>query len=227
MRVVLTLLLLCSVSCTVLAQADYTDRRKIFIGITIGPSYPVGNFKSFKPNGRTVFAGPGVFSKEEIAPKSGARLNLINFGFRVSKYIGFAVKWYGAAHGVKSNSVAHLVEDNEADAGEYTYWSYGGILVGPLVTIPVNEKFEIDFRPLFGTCNIIQPEFETKHRKAKLHAHESIAFSLGLTGQYNFADRFGLHSGLEFFSANIYENEKVVDRITTLSPFIGLVYRFN
>lgn len=98
-------------------------RKKGYIGITAGPSIPLGDFGSELNGGAKV----------------GLNLSLVNFGYRFSDYIGITASWFGAA-----NPLEVFGDDS------YDPWSYGGITAGPLFSFPIASNVEIDLRPMIG-----------------------------------------------------------------------------
>lgn len=97
-----------------------SERRKGFIGLSLGVSIPVGDFAD-KSNGLA---------------KTGMQLNLINFGYLFSENFGISGMWFGAA--------------NPLDLDGYDPWSYGGLMVAPFLSFPLSDKVEWDFRPMIG-----------------------------------------------------------------------------
>jgi hypothetical protein len=105
-----------------------SDKRKGFIGSSLGASFPIGDFAD----------------KSDGLAKTGIHLNLINFGYLFSENFGVSAMWFGAA--------------NPFDIDGYDPWSYGGLMVGPLFSFPVAEKVEWDFRPMIGNSVTTLPD---------------------------------------------------------------------
>lgn len=97
--------------------------RKGFIGISIGPSIPLGEFKDY-----------GLAN-------TGLNLTLVNFGYMFGENIGLAGSWFGAAH------TTDIMADNWTLNG---MWSYGGLMAGPLFSTPINEQIDFDLKGLIG-----------------------------------------------------------------------------
>ncbi|MGD9581444.1 MAG: hypothetical protein AB7V50_08725 [Vampirovibrionia bacterium] len=97
-----------------------SNKRKGFIGLSIGASIPVGDFAD-KSNGLA---------------KTGLQLNLINFGYLFSDNFGIVATWFGAV--------------NPIDADGIDPWSYGGLMAGPLLSFPISPKADWDFKPMIG-----------------------------------------------------------------------------
>lgn len=97
-----------------------TQKRKGFIGLSIGASIPIGDFAD----------------KLDGAAQTGIQLNLINFGYLFSENIGVAATWFGAS--------------NPIDFYSIDPWSYGGLLAGPLLSFPASKNVDWDFKPMIG-----------------------------------------------------------------------------
>lgn len=97
-----------------------SERRKGYIGLSLGPSIPVGDFAD----------------KSSGIAKTGVQLNLINFGYLFSEIFGVSATWYGAA--------------NPVDVDGFGPWSYGGIMAGALFSFPASEKVDWDYRIMIG-----------------------------------------------------------------------------
>ncbi|RZA08752.1 MAG: hypothetical protein EOO68_01615 [Moraxellaceae bacterium] len=203
MKKIIAVVLLAAGTTTAFAQSD--DRRKGFIGISIGPSIPVGDF------GKENKDVPG------LKTGAGAHLNLVNFGYRFSDRIGIAGKWFGGSNTLQVDG--KVLEDIDP-------WSYGGMMAGPMVAIPLSEKIELDFRPMIGYSITQYPKYKDE---PTLNSDASLAYSLGANIQFNIASRFGIHAMLDYFHTKAqYKNIKGYEqKISTITPAVGLVYRFN
>lgn len=116
---ILFLFVLTSVALQITAQEQ---KRKGYIGISVGPSIPIGEFK------------------EEGWANTGANLSLINFGYLFNNRVGIAANWFGGAHAVD------VSQFGLADG----MWSYGGLLAGPLVSTPIGSNVDFDARVQIG-----------------------------------------------------------------------------
>ena len=61
------------------------DIRKGYIGISMGPAFPIGDIKNDMISG-------------------GMHLNLVNFGYLFSEHIGISATWFGSSFVSKENS---------------------------------------------------------------------------------------------------------------------------
>ncbi len=205
MKKIIAAVLLTAGTTTAFAQSD--DRRKGFIGISLGAPIPVGEFSSPDPKESDGGAGGGL------------HINLINFGYRFSDKVGIAGKYFSGANVLKVNNI---VDNN------YKPWAYGGMLIGPMVAIPLSEKVELDFRPMFGFSVAQLPVH--KNAGVTINSNGGFAYSLGTNVQFNVASRFGIHAMLDYFHTKAtfkIAGESFSQNISTITPSVGFVYRFN
>src|SRR5690606_29984764 len=99
-----------------------TPQRNGYIGISIGPSIPIGEFK------------------DEALARTGVNLSLINFGYLFNGRFGIAANWFGGAH----------IIDGGAFGISDGMWSYGGLLAGPLVSNRIGSQLDFDVKLQIG-----------------------------------------------------------------------------
>lgn len=121
MKLKITAILIACITVTLTATPQ-EQKRKGYIGISIGPSIPIGEFK------------------EEAWASTGVNLSLINFGYLFNNRVGIAANWFGGAHTVDVSQLG-LPEG---------MWSYGGLLAGPLVSTPIGKNIDFDARVQIG-----------------------------------------------------------------------------
>src|SRR6218665_1263033 len=107
------------------------QRRKGYIGMSVGPAFPVGDFAKASNGGADV----------------GFNFCVLNFGYLFNEHFGIAGTFFGGEHGFEYRG-----DD------DYTPWSFGGVAVGPLISFPVTSRFEIDLRPMLGVCGTSTPD---------------------------------------------------------------------
>ncbi|MDD4636202.1 MAG: outer membrane beta-barrel protein [Bacteroidales bacterium] len=143
--------------------ANNQNKRKGYIGLSMGPSMPLGDFAD-KSNG---------------AAKTGMQLNLINYGYLYSKNVGIAAMWFGASHPIDLKGIDP--------------WSCGGVMVGPLFSFPVSEKVDWDIKPMLGYSVTSLPDLGSGTEDAasfafnlgaQIRFHVSNNFSLLLSADY-------------------------------------------
>ena len=176
------------------------ERRRGFVGISGGLAFPVGDFRA-----------------EELArAETGFRLDLINFGYLFTENFGLASKLYYGNH--------DFVE--QANNPESSNWKYYGLLAGPLVSGTIHRNIELAFHPMagFSLAQLPQP----KDNETSIESKVAPAFSLGTSLQLNPFSRIGFHVGLEYYYTKVkFEKPRKTYRITTLTPSLGVAFRFH
>jgi len=170
-----------------------SEKRKGFIGPSIGISIPIGDFAS----------------KSGGLAKTGVHLNLINLGNLFSKNLGVSVTWFGAA--------------NPIDIEGIDPWAYGGLMVGPLVSFPVDEKVEWNFRPMIGYSVTTFPDVGRGTDNAS-----SFAFNIGTMLKINVGEKVSLLLSADYFSTKPeFKKYGFEQRISTVSLAFGIAYRLK
>lgn len=170
-----------------------SDKRKGFIGLSLGASIPIGDFAD----------------KSDGLAKTGIHLNLINFGYLFSENFGVSAMWFGAA--------------NPLDIDGYDPWSYGGLMVGPLLSFPVAEKVEWDFRPMIGYSVTTLPDIDWGTENAS-----SFAFNIGTMLRINVGEKVSLLLSADYFSTKPeFKDYGFEQSIGTVSLGFGVAYRLK
>lgn len=100
-----------------------------FIGIVIGPSYPIADFGDHSVNNSN--SGYTEISRCDF---------LIDFGYRFGKY-----------HGLSASYFSHQY-DVDTSATDIS-WGLGGIVAGPMFTVPVTDRLLFDVSLNLGYVN--------------------------------------------------------------------------
>lgn len=174
-------------------SVNTSDKRKGFIGLSVGASIPVGDFAD-KSNG---------------GAKTGVQLNLVNFGYLFSDNFGISATWFGAA--------------NSIDIDGIDPWSYGGLMAGPLLSFPISEKANWDFKPMIGYSVTTVPDLGYGTEQAT-----SFAFSLGTQLRIHVGSKVSLLLSADYFSAKPeFKDYGFEQKIGTLSIGVGVAYRLK
>jgi len=174
-------------------RSNNSERRKGFIGLSLGSSIPIGDFAD----------------KENGLAKPGVHLNLINFGYLFSENFGVSATWFGAA--------------NPLDIEGYDPWSYGGLMVGPLLSLPASEKVEWDFRPMIGYSVTTLPDIGWGIENAS-----SFAFNFGTVLRTNVGEKVSLLLSADYFSTKPeFIDYGFEQSIATISLGFGIAYRLK
>lgn len=174
-------------------KAETFIKRKGYIGLSFGPSLPVGEFAD----------------KSDGFAKKGLQINLVNFGYLFSSNVGITASWFGAA--------------NPVDAYGFDPWSYGGLMVGPLLSPTFSEKIDLDFKPMIGYCVATLPDLGYGTEEAI-----SFAFSLGSQLRFHVGRKFSLILSIDYFSTQSEFQDYGIDQhISTVTVGFGAAYRLK
>lgn len=174
-------------------EVDPSFRKRGYFGSSFGVSMPIGEFSE----GSNGLANTGV------------QVNLINFGYRFTENLGITATWYGAS--------------NPIDAKNIDPWSYGGLLIGPLLTYPISKRIEWDFRPMVGYTVTILPDLGKGEEQAT-----SFAMNYGTILRVNVSDKLALLVSAEYLTTRPKFNDyKIVQEIGTITTGLGVAYRLR
>lgn len=138
-------MILCIVA---MAQNDRgpTD-SKTFIGITAGPSFPIGDYGS-----------TGEDNENAGMARTGYNITL-QFGHRLGTTVGLGASAFYTQHKVDNPF------DNMGGEGTVTVkdWSYYGLTVGPLLTMNVAPKAFMDFSVQAGLAEARSPKISVSY----------------------------------------------------------------
>lgn len=188
------LTVLCLVSMDSIAQD-----RKGYIGLSGGLSVPVGKFGSNNIND----ADAGF-------AEVGLRFNLINFGYTFGGGFGIAANWMGTAHPVTVN------------AGFTTFngtWAYGSLMAGPMYTLNVSDKIDIDFKALVG-LTVLTLDIDGDSQDA-----DGLGINIGSTFRFNFADRWCVLTNLDYFTSKPEFENGGEQKIASINLTGGIGFR--
>lgn len=171
--------------------------RRGFIGISLGPSMPVGDYAD-KSLGNS---GAGF-------AKNGIGFTPINFGYKFGKNFGISALWSGAAHSVDIDGI---------DAT----WSYGGVMAGPMYSISLNEKLDIDLRGMVGFVSATADLKEYENNEGT-----GVSIDLGTSLRYNFATKWCFLISADFFTSKPKMNEGK-QKMSSFNIGMGIAYRLK
>jgi hypothetical protein len=130
-----------------------TEDRKGYIGISVGPSIPVGSFASKNTDN----------SKAGLAT-TGAIFD-VSFAYKLKKNIGLAALLRGQYNPVNVQPLADKMNSQMSGASAYTNgdgWSSGGVMAGLYSAYPLNHKatFILELKTLAGFMNTTSPQID-------------------------------------------------------------------
>ncbi len=173
-----------------------SKKRKGYIGLSFGASIPVGDF-----------AG-----KSYGGAKTGVELSLVDFGYLFSENLGIAARWFGGANPLDSNY-------------DLDPWSYGGVLIGPLVSYPISEKVDWDLRPMIGYAVTFMPDSGAYYN---VDPAMSIAFNFGTQFRFHVGEKISLLLHADYFSTKAkFDDFGIEQKISTFSLGMGVAYRLE
>lgn len=194
MRKFIVILSLVILSANLFAQSS---NRKGFIGITLGPSIPIGDF-----------ADNSLSNDNAGFAKTGFNINVINFGYKFGQNFGITGSWFGAEHSVDAGGVDDML-------------SYGGLMGGPMLSFPVNEKLDFDLKGMIGffssTLNQNKPG-ET--------SGIGVGFDFGTSFRYNFTEKWCLLINGDYFASNLKFDEGN-KKISSINLSLGIAFSWN
>ena len=196
-------------------QNNINQKRKGYIGLSLGPSFPLGDFKEKNnfPFG-TGLTGPETTS-------TGLQFTLVNFGYLFTEHFGIAGSWFGAAYSRSSN------RNYELDP-----WSCGALMVGPLLSYPISEKLEWDLRPMIG-CSVCSGDPENT-TPVTIESSMALIVNLGTVFRIHAGKRFSFLLTADYFSTKLKFEDLWVgsssakeQAINAISLGFGFAYRLK
>ena len=153
------------------------QERKGYIGISIGPSFPIGNFGDTNINNDN--AG---------LAENGTNLNLIDFGYKFSKHFGISAALGGAFYQIGPEVLNVQL-------------NYVGFFIGPILSLSISERMDFNLIPRIGSTTASIDMDDTELAKEK-----DIGFDFGASLQYDLSTKWLLSVNSGYTSAS-YEND--------------------
>lgn len=149
------ILLLSLISFVCFNANSQTVTQKSSIGITIGPSFPLGDFGS-----------KDLGNSESGLAKVGGFL-AIDYSYKFSKYFGAIVSAQGRMYSVDEKALAaYGVPDGTGASLSITTsaWKMGAIMAGVFQVVPLtkDEKLNLEIRALGGYQSTSSPKLDVK-----------------------------------------------------------------
>lgn len=182
-----------------------TSNPKSFIGISIGPSFPVGDF-----------ANKNAYDVNSGLASIGGFLN-INYGYKFSDNFGVIAILRGSIHGVDSQTLKNSYSLPDGSGGSLSFeagtWKSGGLLVGLFQGFPLNDSKNLVFE-LKGALGVQRtsspslkirgniPGFNTFEGKQESISATSFAYLLGVGFNYGLGNNLTLKFHGDYSSSN-------------------------
>jgi|WetSurMetagenome_2_1015567.scaffolds.fasta_scaffold00935_15 hypothetical protein len=172
--------------------------HKSYIGLVVGPSFPVGDFgDKSSDNPDAGFAKTGYFG------------SVINVGYRITKDIGISINLFDNQYDVD--------KENSND-----WWAVVGEMIGPMFTIPVYKRLFFDIKPRIGSV-----EAQLQSDNDLLDDGRGFALNLNASLQYNIARRICILVESGYFTSRLRFDSGERKRISTFDIGFGAAYRFR
>jgi hypothetical protein len=180
------------------AKTRFFEHRG-FVAITSGPSFPTGNF--------------------DTEPMNGEDLSYGRTDYGVNIYLGFR---FSQKFGVFLSEIYNTFPVGTNDTTKY--WSVGGIIGGPIFSIPIKEKLFLDLKPGIGYANayLVVDENIVKERDGN-----GIGINLNVSLLYNYSKRWGFMAELGYFTTQQRFGAGSTGKFPFVTPSLGLIYRFG
>ena len=183
-----------------------SSERKGYIGISAGPSVPIRYFAD-KNNGMA---------------KTGLHVNFLNLGYLFYDYLGITAVCYGGSNSMKSDTL-WAGKSNEVVTDTLSPWKYGGIMVGPLISLPLSKTVSWDLRPLMGFTVTQIPDLGEGTESVS-----SGALGIGTLLRINLSSNFSLMINADYFSSNpLFPTYGIQQSVETISCGLGFNYRLK
>ncbi|WP_131537165.1 outer membrane beta-barrel protein [Pedobacter nototheniae] len=173
----------------VLNLSAQTSNQKSFIGISVGPSFPVGDF-----------ANKNAYDVNSGLASIGGFLN-INYGYKFSDNFGAIAILRGSIHGVDSQSLKNGYSLPDGSGGSLSYeagtWKSGGLLVGLFQGFSLNDSknFVFELKGAIGVQSTSTPSLKIRGNIPGFGSFEGNQESISATS-FAYLLGIGLNYGL-------------------------------
>lgn len=167
-----------------------------YLGLMLGPSFPYGNYSA-----------SGNFY--DGYAQTGVNINLLTFGYKIWNNLGITASWSGMA-----NSLDYF--------GSNGTNAVGNLMVGPMYSFSLSEKFDLDLRLMLG--------YTTERRKMDSSGTATAngpSWAAGAMLHYNFAKRWQLIMNLENYQTHLDIQPDKDPKVLLVNLSFGLAYRLN
>ncbi len=242
-RITIFILLVCNIS--LFAQRKYTD-EKGFLGFSVGPSIPFGDFKKADD-----------FNNNDGFAKTGLTFNVLSFGYRFYKFFGIAATLNYGNSNLNTNELLNYYNTTETQQNkEYisigsSPYSYGSAMVGPYLSYHAG-MVDIEFRGMGGIAFAMMPEITSNYylggnqeqmfQDVKQKEASSINYSIdiGLGVKYSLMDNLYFIGFIDYYQTDhtfnttqenltTGESEEIVTKkkIQFILPSVGVAYKIR
>jgi hypothetical protein len=175
-----------------------TNEKKGYIGMTLGPSYPILDFADNSIN--NVNAG---FARR------GYSNTLINFGYRFGKNLGISASVFYSQYDVYQSATD-------------IWWAVSGITAGPMLTIPVTDKLFLDMKTNFG---FVAADYVIEGLLYNENAGRGLGIDIRTSIRYNLFKRWCFIIEGGFLSSNQKYLDAREMKIQNINLIMGIAFR--
>ena len=200
---------------TIVAQySDEGSKTKHLVFFSVGPSFPIVDFGS-----------TNIDNEDAGMAKVGYNLQL-KYKYAPNAGLGFPSSVFYASHKLDQSAF------NADSSLSLDHWQYYGIMVGPMLVLPVTEEVKVDLSAQIGAGNFNSPEVIYGHQTLMEGKWSwAMPLQLGADLRYAFSENASLLVSMDYFYARPkYEftgiTETVKQKITTLQLNAGIGIRF-
>ncbi|MEI6140557.1 MAG: hypothetical protein WCP85_14915 [Mariniphaga sp.] len=172
--------------------------HRFYAGFTMGPSFASDGFAPLVP---------ALEYKQMEMTGTGSRTNI---GYRFSKRLGVNFS--------QRTSQYSLVGTSQTE----DFWSFDAFSIGPVVTLPVSEKFRFEFLPSVGYAKayLMLGNEETTSGNG---------IGIGFAGNlvYDFSKRWLLSAGIGYLTSNQVYSGSLKSKPSDLDLGFGVAYKFG
>lgn len=199
-----------------------------FTALSFGPAFPVGVFGS---KDATLYSDAGL-------AKVGYNLNL-NSGYHFNETFGLASTIFYSRFTLDETAVNKFFNGSSPSTiATADHWQYWGINIGPMATIPVNDKLFVDFKLLggYGRANAPVVKFQLEGHPDIVTSQawsDAFTWQIGSNLRYNFAPNVCFYTNFDYnymkpnFKINVASTtESVNQRMMVVDLNFGVGYNF-
>lgn len=177
------------------SKSSSSSSGKFYIGLSAGPAFPVGRF------------GNNDFENVSDAglARVGYNLNL-NSSFDIEKNFGLASTIFYSRYKLDQAAIDKFVSRTTTSSVSVNvdHWQYVGIVLGPTLILPINDKLSFGLKAMGGVSHVNFPviKVDVAGTNQSLVTQEkwtdAFAWQLASDLKYNFTNKFSLFTNLGY-----------------------------
>jgi hypothetical protein len=176
-----------------------TPDRKGYVALSIGPSFPVGDF-----------AGKSAGNISAGLAENGYISNILNVGYRIGDHLGACFAFFYGEY--------KIGEENSND-----WWQVTGLSAGPQYTFLPGGKFEVDLK---ARIDFLMTQKVIDFYGTEEDDGRGLGIDLRATLRYNLFKRWCLLAEVGYFDANQKFGDGHKGKIQAVLTGFGVGFRF-